>query len=434
MGLWTYLLSKTTVIYNGFLLISQQNPIVAGVISLWGLGVVTFLFLRIPAKIWRLVKRQLTTDLTINNQDTIYYLFLQWLSATQLHSFVRTFNLSHKSYYGYGVSFMTYGYGSNVFLFKGRPVFINRSKVDASATIHSKETMTLTVLGRDTNLITQLFEEVKKSTLDDGVFSVYNYREGSWNLFTTVQKRNGETLSLPKITRKSLNDHLENFANNKKWYTKNGIPYKTGIILHGPPGTGKTSIVACICSELKKDCYILDLNAVGDASLKLAFASVPAGGIILLEDIDIIFAKRKAIEDPSHEPVSNDAEVLKQAMGVPTLGGILNALDGIGCGTNRIVIATTNFYEKLDTALTREGRFDLTLKIDYMTDETLKDYICRLYPDFPRTEVNKWRVNNKVAPCKVQNLVFKNRTEPINVLKEVATKEIPVLLDIRGVQ
>ena len=139
---------------------------------------------------------------------------------------------------------------------------------------------------------------------------------------------------------------------------------------------------------------------------------------------------------PTNEPVTpgdSEGEMLRKALGGPTLGGILNALDGIGCGTNRIVIATTNFYEKLDSALIREGRFDLILPINYMTDETLRNYICRLYPDFDRKEADKWHVNIDIAPCKVQNLVFNNKTNPINVLNEVATREEVQVLNMNGV-
>lgn len=435
MDIWTLLVDKLNLGYTGFMAFSNQSPIVAGVVSLWGLGIVTFVFLSIPSKIFYVIKRQLTTDLDINNQDEIYYLFLQWLGKHKMHSFVRTFNLSHKNYYGFGISFLTYGYGLSVFMFNSWPVFIFRTKVDASATIHSKETIKLTVLGRNAKLITELFEEVKKKTNNDEVFAVYNYKDNMWTRFTTVRKRTFNTLALPQTTSKALDGHFENFAKNKSWYIENGIPYKTGIILHGPPGTGKTSIVSCLCSELKKDCYILDLNSIGDASLKQAFASVPTGGIILLEDVDTIFSKRKSISiqkpketavtqgtqstapTPNCEP-SND---LSSLFG-PTLGGILNALDGIGCGTDRIVIATTNFYEKLDSALIREGRFDLTLKIDYMTDETLRNYLCRLYPNLSRTDLNDWKVKTGIAPCRVQQLVFEHKTDPYHVLNEVATE------------
>jgi len=419
------LIGKANVFYDFFINLSKQSPVLAGVISLWGLGVITFIFLRIPSRIYGWIKRQLTTDLDLNNQDDIYYMFLKWLSTHKMHTFVRTFNLSHNNYWGCGTAFMTYGYGRSIFLFHGWPIFIRRARTDASATIHSKETICLTVLGRNTKLLTRLFEEIKVKEDSDIMYHAYTFKDSGWNRFATVPNRPFDTVSLPKVTKDALLKHIQDFTDEKEWYLKNGIPYKTGIILHGPPGTGKTSIVSCICSELQKNCYILNLANMGDMSLKQAFSSVPPGSVILLEDIDTIFSKRNhkrlvstAKPGNVNEPVAPEETSIM--IGGVTLGGLLNALDGIACGTDRIVFATTNFYEKLDDALIREGRFDLTLNIDYMTDETLRDYICRLYPNLPRLEANKWHVNKEIAPCKVQQLVFENRSDPYAVLKKIA--------------
>ncbi len=442
MDIINILIGKANVFYDFFIDLSKQSPVLAGVISFWGLGVITFIFLRIPSQIYGWIKRQLTTDLDLNNQDDIYYMFLKWLSTHKMHTFVRTFNLSHNNYWGNGQAFMTYGYGRSVFLFHGWPIFIRRARTEASATIHSKETICLTVLGRNTKLLGRLFEEIKVKDETDVTYHAYTYKDSGWNRFATVPNRSFYTLSLPKVTKDALLKHLDDFTNEKEWYTKNGITYKTGILLHGPPGTGKTSIVSCICSDLKKNCYILNLSNMGDSSLKEAFASVPPGAVILLEDIDTVFSKRNhkrllstevprrdnigsnAPQEPRNEDQPNAPSESSIIIGGVTLGGLLNALDGIACGTDRIVFATTNFYEKLDDALIREGRFDLTLNIYYMTDETLRDYMCRLYPNFPRREANKWHVSKEIAPCKVQQLVFENRSDPYAVLKKVATEKI----------
>ena len=446
MELFDFLVAKANALYNIMISISKQSPVLAGVISLWGLGMITFIFLRIPKRIYYWIKRQLTTDLDLNNQDDIYYLFLQWLASHKMHTFVRTFNLSHKNYWGYGKAFMTYGYGYSIFLFHGWPIFINRAKVEASATIHSKETICLTVLGRNTKLLTRLFDEIKTETEDDETFTAYNYRDNNWCRFATVPNRSFKTLSLPRVTKDALLKHLDDFTKEKDWYVKNGIPYKTGIILHGPPGTGKTSVVSCICSDLKKNCYILNLNSLTDNTLKQAFSSVPSGGVILLEDIDTVFSKRnhrkrlrkrsKQTEQPvtpgpptePGQPTTSGSDIENLFMGGLTLAGLLNALDGIACGSDRIVFATTNFYERLDDALIREGRFDLTLNITYMTDETMRDYMCRLYPNLPRAIVNNWHVKVDIAPCKVQQLVFENRSNPYVVLNKIATSKVPLVL------
>ena len=103
-----------------------------------------------------------------------------------------------------------------------------------------------------------------------------------------------------------------------------------------------------------------------------------------------------------------------------TLSGLLNGIDGVSSGDDRILIATTNHPEKLDKALIREGRFDLHLEIGYVNDEMLKEFITRFYPGhkIPKS----FKIKPKVAPCEVQGLIFKNRDNPKEVLKSLDKK------------
>jgi chaperone BCS1 len=95
-------------------------------------------------------------------------------------------------------------------------------------------------------------------------------------------------------------------------------------------------------------------------------------------------------------------------------------LDGIVGNEDRIVIATTNHINKLDPALIREGRFDLKVHVGYMTDETLRTYIDRMYPNFGESHL--YSVKENIAPCLMQKLVFANRGNPVPVLDQVAVR------------
>jgi mitochondrial chaperone BCS1 len=395
--------------------LTKTNPVAAGMLSVYGLGVLTYLFKDIPLRVYHFIKEQLTTTLTINSQDSIYYEFLGWIGKHKMHGFMRTYNLSTTGWWDSGDTFMTVGYGTTIFRAGGGIVFLDRHQIEANATSQSKEIITLTALGRSSKVFYNIFDEIVASKEEvTTTYSVYHFAENNWRITATLPKRSLDTIALPGATKDSLLHHLNTFQSDKDWYLLNGVPYRTGIMLQGPPGTGKTSLITAVCSEYNRDCYILDPSNLNDTGLLIALSKVPNGMIVAIEDIDTHFSQRSKIETTSSD--------MTIKLG-PSLAGILNALDGIACGTDRIVFATTNHPEKLDPALVREGRFNLKLEIGYMTNETLHAYVGRLYPTLSKSELAQWNVMPNIPPCKVQQLVFDNRQNPQLVLEQVATKQ-----------
>ena len=66
-----------------------------------------------------------------------------------------------------------------------------------------------------------------------------------------------------------------------------GLSYKHGYMFHGPPGTGKTSLVLAIANRAKYDIYSLDLSKIrNDTILDEAFDILPEKCIVMFEDID----------------------------------------------------------------------------------------------------------------------------------------------------
>ena len=75
-----------------------------------------------------------------------------------------------------------------------------------------------------------------------------------------------------------------------------GIPYRRGYLLHGPPGSGKTSFIQCLAGQLEYNICVLNLGERGmtDDRLSHLLSNTPPQSIILLEDIDAAFPNRSA--------------------------------------------------------------------------------------------------------------------------------------------
>ena len=150
-----------------------------------------------------------------------------------------------------------------------------------------------------------------------------------------------------------------------------GLPLKLGILLHGPPGTGKTHLVRHLAAHFGLDLNIIDCNNGEFGNTQLMDSINAAQGIVLIEDIDNIDAA------VGLKPSSADGKQQK----VVTLDGLLNSLDGVQRGTQkRIIIATTNYVEKLVPSLRRRGRLGLAFKIGYPNDEQLNQLFNHFVP------------------------------------------------------
>lgn len=186
---------------------------------------------------------------------------------------------------------------------------------------------------------------------------------GSFRNASDIPVRPAETVILREGQKERILEQLNLFLSREKTYVNLGIPWHTGLLLWGPPGSGKTSIATSIAHTLNLDIHYISLSSLEDDNALLELlGDVTPRSILLLEDIDIASAATDRDDERN---------------GV-TMSGLLNGLDGIATPHGIITIMTTNHYEKLDEALIRPGRVDLSEEIGYVDDYQVRE-LCQQF-------------------------------------------------------
>ena len=173
------------------------------------------------------------------------------------------------------------------------------------------------------------------------------------------------------------------YLHDPKKYTEIGASMPKGILLVGPPGTGKTMLAKAVAGEANVPFFSMSGSefvemfvGMGASKVRDLFnqAKEKAPCIVFIDEIDAIGGKR-------------DSRIGGNDEREQTLNQLLTEMDGFEGNTGVIILAATNRPESLDPALTRPGRFDRRVPVE-LPDLKGREAILRVHAKKVKTEPN----------------------------------------------
>lgn len=175
---------------------------------------------------------------------------------------------------------------------------------------------------------------------------------GDWQKRSDIPPRTLDSVILPQGQLQRIVADLSTFLGAEDQYNRLAIPWHRGYMFHGPPGTGKTSLVKALATHFGLDLWYVPLSDLKtENSLMALLSNVSPRSMLLLEDIDTV-------------KITHERDV---DQGGISMSSLLNALDGVATPHGLIAVMTTNHFDTLDDALVRSGRMDCVEEIEAPT-------------------------------------------------------------------
>ncbi len=288
-------------------------------------------------------------------------------------------------------AFLSPGEGLHILRVDGRWLWLRR---ELQVTQSVFEKVSLSTLGRSPRFLEAFLQAaiLARAARETDTLSVYipnPFHGGDWMRARLGSRRPLASVVLKAGQGEALLADLERFLTSRERYAQLGIPWRRGYLLFGPPGTGKTSLVTALASELRLNVCTLSLASpiVTDEKIHTLLAAVPQRSLLLIEDVDAFFRER----DAAHAQVKL------------SFSGFLNALDGVATQEGTELFMTTNHIERLDPALIRAGRIDEQVELGWADEDQLRRLYLKFHPDEAAAAAfARERAGQKLSPAAVQ--------------------------------
>lgn len=367
---------------------SMQSAFVSGGLVLMAVGAVAAWLRNIPHRVGRWVLNRLSVTAEVLNSDTAFDWITAWVEDLSYSHRARMLSARVRYRENSGVAIeLTPAPGNHFFRIGWRLFWLARNRQEGNeqhnAAARPRETITVRMTGWSQEPMRRLFADAQEAYdrkyTEARVLLVFG--AGSWQHMGALPNRTLESVVLPAGESESMLGDMRQFLASQQWYQDRGVPWRRSYLLHGPPGTGKTSLIIALARELGLSVYFLNLSSCyADNVLQNAFMSVGQRSILVIEDIDAA-TKEVTVAPPNgpRAPSSAGGPDEFQYSGI-TLSGLLQALDGITSREGRITVMTTNHPERLEPRLVRAGRVDVWRELGYATRDQAAAMYRRFFP------------------------------------------------------
>jgi chaperone BCS1 len=353
------------------------NQVVAGAIALGLVGVLAAALRKVPGALWSQAQRLFVVTATLDSRNDLFPAFVAWMDEQRFGRRSRWFSVVQAPPAVAGDDSETDDApplqyspapGFHLFWYRGHLMWLHR---DIAMNLQVVETIRLGALFAGRRVMEELMEGVVRHAGARrahrlSLYTIDRWGE-QWHLADTKPRRSLDSVVLDEGVARRLHDDIHEFFDRRDWYAQLGIPWRRGYLLHGPPGTGKTSVAYALAGELRLKLCTLSLTnpKLNDHTLSDLLQRTPPRSLILIEDIDAFFKARD----------KQDARI------EVSFSGLLNALDGVAAQEGRIVVLTTNHRERLDPALIRPGRIDVEVELGNASAGQIQGLLLRFHPE-----------------------------------------------------
>ena len=246
--------------------------------------------------------------------------------------------------------------------------------------------------------IDQFGEDVMTIARDENFYRGKKIEFAGLIHFLNIKDKTWDSIVLDDEMKTEIKSNTVSFLKQSDQWIQYGIPAKRGVLLSGEPGTGKTIICKALMSEaegitcITTNAYALDADGYVTELYELADDLSPS--IVFIEDLDLIGQSR--MEFGYHRGSA--------------LLALLAVLDGVEEQKKIVTVATTNFLESLDKALSqRPSRFDRVIRLTRPSIKQRRQLVNRLCRKIPIDENMQEYISIKAdncTPAQLQEIIY----------------------------